>query len=103
MGDLRKIRFVFGADAEVRYMAQLPQAGEFVTHGGALWVVSAVRSGDQGAVVVCELPKNGSEAARRSGSLGHQVADLGEDDAALVARRVGLARRPSRNRGHAAE
>lgn len=57
MEKLRPVAFRFGRGIEVRYLANAPARGDFVTHGNRLWVVLEVRDDDFGAVVVCEEPR----------------------------------------------
>ena len=53
---LQRVSFRFGRETEVRYLAQVPEIGDHVTHGTAIWVNSEVRTDGVGAFVTCELP-----------------------------------------------
>jgi len=39
---LQRVSFRFGRETEVRYLAQVPEIGDHVTHGNAIWVISEV-------------------------------------------------------------
>jgi len=56
MGELQRVTFRFGRDTELQYLSRVPEVGDRVTHGGALWVVTDVRSDSVGEVVICERP-----------------------------------------------
>ena len=72
-GELLRARFTFGDESEVRYIATLPAAGDYVTHGRELWLVASAETDDLGLFVVCEpiarvdeLTQDLSDAASRS-------------------------------------
>jgi hypothetical protein len=50
----RRATFRFGLDSELKYVPDLPEVGDFVTHRSELWVVSRVEVDATGALVVCE-------------------------------------------------
>jgi hypothetical protein len=56
MAELQRVTFRFGRDTELQYLSRVPEVGDRVTHGGALWVVTDVRSDSVGEVVTCERP-----------------------------------------------
>jgi len=51
------VTFRFRTETDVCEIAELPVAGEFVSHGDELWVVLKVEPNDLGAVVTCEQPR----------------------------------------------
>jgi hypothetical protein len=55
MEGLRRITFLFEADMEIRYLPDVPEPDDFVTHHGELWRVAKVTR-DDGSAVVCALP-----------------------------------------------
>ena len=57
MDGLQRISFRFGGDLEVRYLPQVPEAGDLVSHETALWVVAFVSADTVGVTVICELPR----------------------------------------------
>jgi len=61
MGELRRITFHFGIELEVRYLSEVPAAGDLVTHQRALWVVSRVTDDTVGIAVICELPRSNGD------------------------------------------
>ena len=64
MDGLQQVTFHFGRDSEVRYLTDVPEAGDRFTHGDALWVVSLVDGDSIGSIVTCELPA-GDRSRRR--------------------------------------
>jgi hypothetical protein len=61
--DKWRVAFWFGSESEVRYVAQTPEVGDYVSHRSELWLVSKVTEDALGAVVVCEQR---AEPVRRS-------------------------------------
>jgi hypothetical protein len=53
---LRQVTFHFVSDAEIRYLPNAPEAGEYVVHHGLLWRVSQVTTDPVGVTVICESP-----------------------------------------------
>ena len=51
---LHRVTFRFRSEIDVREVAELPEVGNFVSHGDELWVVHKVEPNDLGAVVICE-------------------------------------------------
>jgi hypothetical protein len=72
MEERRRVTFRFAGDSEVQYVRDLPEAGEFVTHWGEMWVVSRVEVHGVDALVVCEQQRSshvrGVAGAGREGS-----------------------------------
>jgi hypothetical protein len=56
MEEQQRVTFDFAGDREVRYVAELPEAGDFVSHTSELWIVLRVDKEDAGPVVTCRLP-----------------------------------------------
>jgi hypothetical protein len=52
---LQRVSFRFGGDLEVRYLPQVPEAGDLVSHDTELWVVAFVSADTVGVTVICEL------------------------------------------------
>jgi hypothetical protein len=48
------VTFRFGDAVEVHYVADLPKAGDFVSHHNELWVMARLEHDSLGPVVVCE-------------------------------------------------
>jgi hypothetical protein len=48
------VTFRFRRETEVRELSELPEVGDFVTHGKELWVVHKVEPTDLVVVVTCE-------------------------------------------------
>jgi hypothetical protein len=57
MDGLQRVTFRFGRDREVRYLPQIPKAGDFVTHWRELWVVTFVTQDTAGRTVICDPPR----------------------------------------------
>jgi hypothetical protein len=53
----QRVTFKFGAAADVRYVRELPEMGDFVAHGNELWVVARIEENSLGALVICENPR----------------------------------------------
>jgi hypothetical protein len=51
---LHRVTFTFRTETDVREVSELPEIGDFVTHGDELWIVHKVEPNDLGAVVICE-------------------------------------------------
>jgi hypothetical protein len=49
-----RMSFRFGVEIEVRYLSRVPEIGDYVTHGGEIWVVSVIEEQELGALVTCE-------------------------------------------------
>ena len=56
MDGLRRVTFHFGGELEVRYLPEIPKAGDRVSHREELWLVSSVSQNGIGMIVVCEPP-----------------------------------------------
>jgi hypothetical protein len=56
------VTFKFGAAADVRYLRELPEVGDFVTRGNELWVVASIEVDALGALVICENPREPTRA-----------------------------------------
>jgi hypothetical protein len=50
----QRVTFRFGDVIEVHYVAELPKAGDFVSHRNELWVMVRLEHDSLGPVVVCE-------------------------------------------------
>jgi hypothetical protein len=61
----QRVTFRFGAAADVRYLSDVPEVGDFVSHRGDLWVVTRVEVDPVGVLVICE--DRGSTGSRPSG------------------------------------
>ncbi len=57
MDGLRQVTFRFGGNTEVRYLPDIPEPGDLVTHGSELWVVAFATADSFGTTVVCEPPR----------------------------------------------
>ena len=57
MDVLQRVTFRCGAKIEVRYLPDVPEPGDLVTHRGDLWFVSFVTADRVGTIVVCDLPR----------------------------------------------
>jgi hypothetical protein len=55
---LQRVSFRFAGDLEVRYLPQVPEAGDLVSHETELWVVAFVSADTVGVTVICELPSD---------------------------------------------
>ena len=55
MDGLQRVTFRFGHEMEVRYLPDVPAAGDFVAHTNGLWIVTSVSGDVAGITVVCEL------------------------------------------------
>ena len=64
--------FRFGDAIEVHYVADLPKAGDFVSHRNELWVTERLERDSLGAVVVCErdVQRPAEESRQDSRSAG---------------------------------
>ena len=68
VGEQQPVTFRFGEDTEVQYLRDIPALGDYVSHQGALWMVSSVDDDALGALVTCEPPRahgTSDEHARR--------------------------------------
>jgi hypothetical protein len=65
MDELHRVTFRFGGHTEIQYLAQLPEAGDHVSHGHELWVVSRVETDAVGTLVICEAPRNAGGSRSR--------------------------------------
>ena len=54
MDELLPVIFRFRRDTEMRYVVQVPQRGDFVTHAHELWIVVNVVFDVGGATAICE-------------------------------------------------
>ena len=54
MSEQQRVTFRFGDAIEVHYVADLPKAGDFVSHRNELWVMVRLERDSLGTVVVCE-------------------------------------------------
>jgi hypothetical protein len=70
---LHRVTFRFGGNTEVQYLAQLPEAGDHVSHGHELWVVSRVDTDALGTLVVCEPPPRNPGGSRSRGGVESAV------------------------------
>jgi hypothetical protein len=61
--ELRRVRFKFGSEAEVRYLKGLPEVGAHVTYRNEAWVISALEDDGAGLLVKCERSSPSSEKA----------------------------------------
>jgi hypothetical protein len=66
VGNQRRVTFWFGRDSDVRYLAEPPEVGDFVSHGNELWLVSKVEEDALGTSVSCEQTRE-TRAPRREG------------------------------------
>jgi hypothetical protein len=65
----QQVTFRFGVDADVRYLHELPEIGDFVSHRNDLWVVTSIQVSSLGALVSCEPTRadvTSDEQARRA-------------------------------------
>ena len=53
MDGLRRVRFRYGVQIETRYLPLVPSAGDFVAHGGQLWVAAFISLDAEGVTVIC--------------------------------------------------
>jgi hypothetical protein len=53
MDGLRRVTLRFGTDFDVRYVPEIPEPGDAVTHEGALWIVTSVATDAGGVTVTC--------------------------------------------------
>jgi phosphoribosylcarboxyaminoimidazole (NCAIR) mutase len=60
---LRRVRFVFGSESDVRLLKSLPEVGAHVTYRNEAWVISAVEDDVAGLLVKCERSSPSSEKA----------------------------------------
>jgi len=74
VGEQQPVTFRFGEDTEVQYLRDIPALGDYVSHQGALWMVSSVHDDALGALVTCEprvhteRPTSTREELRSSGT-----------------------------------
>jgi hypothetical protein len=57
----RRAAFWFGSEIEVRYVAEPPEVGNYVTHRDELWRVSNVDEDELGLTVVCKPPQSAAD------------------------------------------
>lgn len=74
VGNQRQVIFRFGRDSDIRYLAEPPEVGDYVSHGNELWLVSKVAEDALGAAVICEQTREtraptggGSRVSREPG------------------------------------
>ena len=60
--------FRFGDAVEVHYVADLPKAGDFVSHRNELWVMARLERDSLGTVVVCERDPSASPEVQGLGA-----------------------------------
>jgi hypothetical protein len=53
----QRIAFWFGNESEIRYVADVPEVGDYVSHRNELWRVSNIGADALGLFVVCEPPR----------------------------------------------
>lgn len=70
----RRVAFWFGNDSEVRYIAQPPKAGDYVTHGREPWLVTRSGLDALGAFVVCRRPRRRNDRPPPEGELSDRAA-----------------------------
>lgn len=74
MDELHRVTFRFAGSTEIHYLGELPDVGDFVSHGNELWEVSRVETDPVGALVICELPRTpGGGGSRSRGSVESAV------------------------------
>jgi hypothetical protein len=66
MDGLRRVRFRYGSQIETRYLPVAPAAGDFVTHGGQLWIAAFVSLDAEGITVICWRNDDGGAHGLRS-------------------------------------
>jgi hypothetical protein len=69
----QRVTYRFGDAIELHYVADLPKAGDFVSHRNELWVMARLEHDSLGAVVVCERdPRDPAQVEGRAevGRLG---------------------------------
>jgi hypothetical protein len=54
VSEQQRVTFRFGEAIEVHYVAELPKAGDFVSHRNELWVMVRLEHDSLGPIVVCE-------------------------------------------------
>lgn len=59
MSKQQRVTFRFGDAIELQYVAELPKAGDFVSHRNELWVMVRLEHDSLGPVVVCERDVEG--------------------------------------------
>jgi hypothetical protein len=52
----QRVTFRFGGATDIRYLREVPNVGDFASHGNELWVVSRVEVDPLGVLVICENP-----------------------------------------------
>jgi hypothetical protein len=52
----QRVTFRFGAATDVRYLREVPEVGDFVSHRNELWMVSRVEADSVGTLVICDNP-----------------------------------------------
>jgi hypothetical protein len=65
MDELHRVTFRFAGSTEIHYLADLPEAGDFVSHGTELWEVSRVETDAVGALVICQRPPSSNGPSSR--------------------------------------
>jgi len=65
MNGLQQITFRFKSEFEVRYLPQVPDVGDLVSHDRELWLVAFVAPNGIGMTVVCELPRGDGRRVQR--------------------------------------
>jgi len=66
MDGLRRVRFRYGSHIETRYLPVAPAAGDFVAHGGQLWIAAFVSLDAEGVTVICRRNDGDGEHGLRS-------------------------------------
>ena len=61
----QRVTFRFGGATDIRYLREVPNVGDFASHGNELWVVSRVEVDPLGVLVICEN-SSGTGGRRRA-------------------------------------
>ena len=54
----QRVTFRFGGATDIRYLREVPNVGDFASHGNDLWIVSRVEVDQLGVLVICENPSS---------------------------------------------